>query len=95
MKKSSIPEVFCSQLRLSIISCLINGELFFSDLKDATGSTDGNLITQIKKLLSWGYIESKKVIHNDKLVTSYKLCPKALKEFEKYVLLLESILNPD
>lgn len=93
MNINEISEAFSSKLRLAIISSLVNKNMVFSDLKEATGATDGNLSVQLKKLNNWGFINVKKVRYMDKLLTSYSLSKNGKTEFENYVLLLESILK--
>lgn len=95
MNINEISEAFSSKLRLAIISSLVNQNMVFSDLKEATGATDGNLSVQLKKLNHWGFIDSKKIRHMDKLLTSYSLTKNGKTEFENYVLLLESILKKE
>ena len=95
MNINEISEAFSSKLRLAIISSLVNKNMVFSDLKEATGATDGNLSVQLKKLNNWGFINVKKVRYMDKLLTSYSLSKNGKTEFENYVLLLESILKKE
>ena len=95
MNINEISEAFSSKLRLAIISSLVNKNMVFSDLKEATGATDGNLSVQLKKLNNWGFINTKKVRYMDKLLTSYSLTKNGKTEFENYVLLLESILKKE
>lgn len=93
MKIEEIPEAFGSPLRLAIISSLVTQQLLFTELKETTGATDGNLSVQLKKLTQWGYIEAKKVLSNGKLATLYRLSGKGLEEFEGYVSMLEQVLK--
>lgn len=93
MKLDDIPKEFSSQLRIAIISTLVNKKMVFSELKEETGATDGNLSVQLKKLTEWGMISSKKILVSDKLSTLYSLTDYGLTEFESYVLLLESIFK--
>lgn len=93
MKVSDISEIFSSPLRIVIVSSLLSKDMLFSELKECTEATDGNLSVHLKKLNAWGVIESKKVRIKDKILTSYKLTEFGKAEFENYVLLLESILR--
>ncbi|MGX7197927.1 transcriptional regulator [Enterococcus olivae] len=93
MELNDVHEVFFSKLRLSIISHLISKNLYFSELKQLTQATDGNLSVQLKKLESWQYITSEKRLHQGKAVTEYALTNKGQKEFRTYIELLESFLN--
>ena len=60
MKGYQIQEAFCSKLRLQIISNLISKKLFFTELKNLTNASDGNLSVQLKKLEGWEYIKSER-----------------------------------
>ena len=86
MKGYQIQEAFCSKLRLQIISNLISKKLFFTELKNLTNASDGNLSVQLKKLEGWEYIKSEKKLINGKGVTQYQ------KQFEEYVVFLESVI---
>lgn len=93
MRPDDISDVFCSPLRLSILAGLISRSLLFSELRELTGATDGNLSVQLSKLQKKGMITAHKRIHQNKLVTLYEITPLALREFETYVETLESILR--
>lgn len=45
MQISNIPEAFSLSIRLKLISCLLNGEKTFKELKQITKATDGNIIS--------------------------------------------------
>lgn len=93
MRLNDIPKAFSSQLRIAIISNLVNKNMIFSELKEETGATDGNLSVQLKNLTEWGMVSSKKVLLSNKLSTLYSLTNYGLIEFEKYVLMLESLFK--
>lgn len=93
MKLDDIPKEFSSQLRTAIVSTLVNKDMVFSELKEETGATDGNLSVQLKNLTEWGMVTAKKVIISNKASTLYSLTDYGLTEFESYVLLLESIFK--
>lgn len=93
MEIANIPEAFSLSIRLKLISCLLNGEKTFSDLKKITEATDGNISVQLSKLEEWGYIKSTKSICGKRPKTSYKITDYGIQQFEAYVNLLETILN--
>ena len=85
MEINSIPEAFQTKLRLAILSSLLTGQKSFSELKEITSSTDGNLGAQIKKLNELGYVEIEKafrvefysplLLHNERtIVNKTDLC---------------------
>ena len=87
MKGYQIQEAFCSKLRLQIISNLISKKL-----KNLTNASDGNLSVQLKKLEGWEYIKSEKKLINGKGVTQYQITETGIKQFEEYVVFLESVI---
>lgn len=93
MDINSIPDVFQSKLRISIIACLMTGEKSFKEVKEITGATDGNLSVQISKLEESGYIEVYKDFFNNKPRTRYNLTAKGKNEFIDYVNTLDNILR--
>ena len=86
MKFKDLDPVLHSQLRLSIISLLVNVEnAEFNFLLEETGATKGNLSVQINKLKDAGYIEVKKSFRNNYPLTTCSITKKGVIAFEKYV----------
>ena len=92
MKGYQIQEAFCSKLRLQIISNLVSKKLLFTELKKLTNASDGKLSVQLKKLEGWEYIKSEKKLINGKGVTQYQITEIGIKQFEEYVVFLESVI---
>jgi len=90
---NSIPDIFQSKLRIAIIASLMTGEKTFREVKEITGSTDGNLSVQISKLEESGYIVVYKDFFNNKPRTRYNLTEKGKREFVDYVNTLDNILK--
>ena len=85
-----------SQLRLAIISSLINvNEAEFIFLKGKTNATAGNLSVQINKLKNAGYIEVVKQFSNNYPQTICKITTTGIEAFNKYVKAMQSYLNPE
>jgi DNA-binding HxlR family transcriptional regulator len=85
-----------SRLRLAIITALIHyGESDFNFLKKSTGSSDGNLSVNTKKLVESGYLDSKKIFIDEKPVTKYTLTEKGKRDYEIYVTRLLRLLKKD
>lgn len=83
-----------SQLRLSIMSLLINVESGeFSWLLEKTDSTRGNLSVQISKLKDAGFIKVKKSFRNNYPLTTCRITKKGIDAFEKYVEAISSYLK--
>jgi DNA-binding MarR family transcriptional regulator len=86
--------VLHSQLRLAIISLLMREkEAEFTELKDRTDSTAGNLSVQINKLREAGYIEVIKDFKDNYPRTICKITPFGSRAFDHYVKSLQSYLT--
>lgn len=95
MEINQLHEIFFSRLRLSIIACLYTRKMYFKELKNVTGATDGNLGVQLKKLVLGNYVESKTKIIKNKANTEYSLTHKGREAFKDYVQLLEGIVTQE
>ena len=93
MEIKSIPEAFHSKLRLAILSSLLTGQKSFSELKDITSATDGNLGAQIKKMADSGFVTVEKAFVNNKPQTTCKITEYGRAQFIEYVEMLENILK--
>ena len=75
-----------SQLRLAIVSLLVSEEkTTFSQIKEVTKATSGNISVQIQKLEQAGYITVQKSFKDNYPNTELHLTPKGLQAFEEYV----------
>jgi DNA-binding MarR family transcriptional regulator len=84
-----------SQLRLGIISVLINlEEANFSQIKEKTNATAGNLSIQINKLKKAAYIEVEKKFSNNYPQTICRITHKGKDAFKKYEEALQSYFKP-
>jgi DNA-binding MarR family transcriptional regulator len=78
--------VLHSQLRLAVISILMNTETAeFTFIREQTGATAGNLSVQINKLKDEGYITVEKRFHKNYPQTICRISPLGRKRFEEYV----------
>jgi DNA-binding transcriptional ArsR family regulator len=83
-----------SELRLSIISLLVNLESAeFVFLKEKTKASAGNLSVQLNKLEKAGYISIEKFFKGKKPITSCSITKKGIFAFEKYVNSLKDYLH--
>jgi DNA-binding MarR family transcriptional regulator len=83
-----------SQLRLGIMSLLINAESAdFTYLKEKTNSTAGNVSVQLDKLSEAGYINVEKSFNGKKPLTTCKITKKGIKAFEEYVNTLKDYIK--
>ena len=84
-----------SQLRLAIISMLVNSEkVEFTYIQNETQAAAGNISIQIKKLQEAGYIKVDKSFKNNYPKTMLSITPKGLKAFESYVNDLKNYISP-
>ncbi|WP_238882860.1 transcriptional regulator [Clostridium sp. YIM B02551] len=93
MDINSIPDIFQSKLRISIIACLMTGEKTFKEVKEITKATDGNLSVQMSKMEEVGFIEVYKDFYDNKPRTRYNLTEKGKDEFIDYVNTLENVIK--
>jgi DNA-binding MarR family transcriptional regulator len=90
----NLDPVMHSQLRLAVMSLLINAEeADFVYLKDKTNSTAGNLSVQIQKLKEAGYIDVLKQFKDNYPQTICRITPSGKKAFEVYVKNLQTYLG--
>lgn len=86
--------VLHSQLRLAVISLLMNAETAeFTWIREKTGATAGNLSIQITKLKEAGYIEVVKKFRNNYPQTLCSITPRGRERFAEYVNVLKEYLN--
>ena len=84
-----------SQLRLAIISMLVNSEqVEFTHIKEVTQAAAGNISIQIKKLQEAGYIVVEKTFKNNYPKTMLSITEKGLLAFEAYVNDLKKYIDP-
>jgi DNA-binding MarR family transcriptional regulator len=84
-----------SQLRLAVVSILVSVlEAEFTFLKEKTGSTAGNLSVQLEKLSNEGYISIEKSFRNKRPLTTCRITPKGIRQFESYVQSIQVYIHP-
>lgn len=93
MELNNIPEALTLPLRLCLISCLVEGEKTFKEIKSITKASDGNISVQLTKLEAWGYLKSEKRMTKTKSQTFYSITDFGLNKLEEYVVLLEKIVG--
>jgi DNA-binding MarR family transcriptional regulator len=93
---NDLDPILHSQLRLAVISLLINTEVAeFTYIREQTGATAGNLSIQITKLKEAGYIEVTKKFRNNYPQTLCNITPLGRNKFSEYVNSLKDYLNPE
>jgi DNA-binding MarR family transcriptional regulator len=89
-KLAPLDPVIHSQVRLAVISILASStRAEFGFLKQATGTTDGNLSTHLARLEEAGYISIEKSFQGKRPLTTCVLTKKGRAAFEGYLKALE------
>jgi DNA-binding MarR family transcriptional regulator len=79
---------------LGILATLVPGEpVSFSELKDATSLSDGNLHAQTRKLEDAGYIEIAKTRKAKRIVTEFRITGLGRERLQLYIMKLQKILD--
>ena len=80
--------------RLSILTLLASeGELSFTELRDLLGMTDGNLSLHLQTLQKAGYVAITRRYRNRRPWTTCSLTPEGREAFERYLQVLERIIQ--
>ena len=89
-----VDPIIHAPIRLAILSILISVESAnFTFLKKATGATDGNLNTHLKKLEETGYITVQKMFKGKKPQTLCSISPRGRKAFQQYLDQMQQFLR--
>ena len=92
---TELDPILHSQLRLAVVSILVSViEAEFTFLKQKTGSTAGNLSVQLEKLSTEGYISIEKSFRNKRPLTTCRITPKGVLQFESYVNAIQAYIQP-
>ena len=80
--------------RLGILATLIPGlPVTFTEMKDATSLSDGNLHVQTRKLADVGYITINKTAKGNRTVTEFRITDLGLEKLRLHVMKLQQILD--
>ena len=83
---NELDPVLNTPVRLAVVSVLVKvKQADFAYLQEITGTTQGNLSHQLKRLNHEGYVEVNKTFKGNYPHTICKLTTKGRKAFEKYV----------
>lgn len=86
-------KVFESHIRIQMIASLSIEDLTYKQMKEILGCTDGNMTTHTKKLIQEGFMEVRKEFVNNRPQTTYHLTDEGRTQFEKYVALLNKLVE--
>lgn len=94
MKYDNLDAILNQQVRLAVVSILINvHKADFNFLKEQTQTTQGNLSHQLKKLKEAKYIKVEKTFENNYPKTFCNITDKGKEAFEVYVDQMKQYLN--
>ena len=80
--------------RLAILSALAANEaLAFTDLKDITGATDGNMSVHARRLEDAGYVHCAKTFTGRTPRTEYRLTSAGRRALEKYLDHMDALIK--
>ena len=89
-------EMISAPCRLGILAALVPGSaVSFTEMKEATSLSDGNLHVQTRKLADVGYIEINKNTSGRRAVTEFRLTELGRKQFRLHVMKLQKVLDSD
>ncbi len=82
------------RVRLAIVSVLaVNDAVSFVDLRDMTGTTDGNLSVHARRLEEAGYVSCAKTFAGRTPRTAYRLTAAGRRAFEKYLGHMDALIG--
>ena len=91
---SALDRLIHERLRLGIVSALAaNESLAFSELKNLTKTTDGNLSVHARKLEDAGYVTCTKYFAGRVPRTEYKLTTAGRRALENYLGHMETLIQ--
>ncbi len=87
-------QIISAPCRLGILATLISGDsVTFTEMKDLTSLSDGNLHVQTRKLAEAGYISLSKTKKGRRTVTEFRITDLGLERFRLHVMKLQQILD--
>jgi DNA-binding MarR family transcriptional regulator len=91
-----VDELLLSKIRLGVIAELLNAEwVAFSDLQQATQTTNGNLGAHLGKLVEAGYVNEEKTFVNRRPQTRYRLSKHGRTAFVQHVRDMQRLLEKE
>ena len=89
-----LDRVIHDRTRLAILAALAASEaLAFNELKDITGTTDGNLSVHARKLEEAGYVHCEKTFAGRTPRTEYRLSATGRRALEKYLDHMDALIK--
>jgi DNA-binding MarR family transcriptional regulator len=91
-----VDDLLLSKIRLGVIAELLDAEwIAFSDLQQATQTTNGNLGAHLAKLVDAGYVAEEKVFVARRPQTRYRLTKTGRAAFVEHVRAMQRLLEKE
>ncbi|MBT8083232.1 MAG: transcriptional regulator [Gammaproteobacteria bacterium] len=92
--KLEFDQMISAPCRLGILATLIPGQpVTFTQMKEATSLSDGNLHVQTKKLADVGYIDISKTPKGRRTVTEFRITDLGRERLRLHVMKLQEIID--
>jgi DNA-binding MarR family transcriptional regulator len=89
-------QMISAPCRLGILATLVPGlPVTFTEMKEATSLSDGNLHVQTRKLSDVGYIEINKTSKGRRTVTAFRITELGRERLRLHVMKLQQILDAE
>ena len=92
--KLEFDQMISAPCRLGILATLIPGQpVTFTQMKEATSLSDGNLHVQTRKLADVGYIDISKTAKGRRTVTEFRITDLGRERLRLHVVKLQEIID--
>ena len=92
--KLEFDQMISAPCRLGILATLIPGQpVTFTEMKEATSLSDGNLHVQTRKLADVGYIDISKTAKGRRTVTEFRITDLGRERLRLHVMKLQEIID--
>jgi len=92
--KLEFDQMISAPCRLGILATLIPGQpVTFTQMKEATSLSDGNLHVQTRKLADVGYIDISKTAKGRRTVTEFRITELGRERLRLHVMKLQEIID--
>ena len=94
--KFQFDQMISAPCRLGILATLVPGlPVTFTEMKEATSLSDGNLHVQTRKLSDVGYIDINKTSKGRRTVTEFSITDLGREQLRLHVMKLQQILDAE
>jgi DNA-binding MarR family transcriptional regulator len=91
-----VDDLLLSKIRLGVVAELLNAEwVAFSELQQATQTTNGNLGAHLAKLVDAGYVAEEKTFVGRRPQTRYRLTKSGRAAFVQHVREMQLLLEKE